>query len=160
MDKHERVYRCLHRDCPRLKGFTSAADLRRHQKEQHQMHGRQEHFYCPSAGCTRAEAGRKPFLRENNRDVHVRRSHQKADHQSAATPSLHTLLPRTRITAEEAPNTAENLRAEDENTQLRAKVHLLEQELQHLKNHQERRSRQLEWRIEQLERKEDGSTGV
>ncbi len=49
------------------------------------MHGVAE-FYCPHAGCSRAEGGRKPFTRKENRADHLRRQH-KAQDTISVTPN-------------------------------------------------------------------------
>src|SRR5277367_4216499 len=82
MDTHERIYHCLQPSCSKLKGFTSAGGLKRHEKQVHKMRGVAE-FYCPHAGCSRAEGEGRPFTRKENRADHLRRQHNEQD-----TPSV------------------------------------------------------------------------
>jgi hypothetical protein len=61
-----------------LKGFTYAGGLKRHEKQIHKMSGSAE-FYCPHAGCSRAEGEGKPFTRNENLADHLRRRHNEQD---------------------------------------------------------------------------------
>src|SRR5271154_3801029 len=79
MDAHEKSIRCLHPSCSKRDGFADATGLKRHQKQTHEMHGGAEYFYCPHAGCSRAEGGRRRFPRKENLEGHLKRLHNEQD---------------------------------------------------------------------------------
>ena len=75
MDRHNRPYKCTHKGCERLRGFTYAGGLSRHEREVHKMHGgTKTSLFCPHADCKRSSGS--GFTRKENLADHIRRMHR------------------------------------------------------------------------------------
>ena len=82
----DRPYRCNHKACEGLKGFTYGGSLLRHEREVHNMHGGpQKPLLCPFQDCKRASG--IGFTRKENLAEHIRRVHCRTD--NAADYSMH-----------------------------------------------------------------------
>jgi len=132
MDTHERIYHCLHPDCSKLKGFTSANILKRHEKQIHKMHGGVE-LYCPHEGCSRVEGGGHPFTRKENLTDHLQRKHNKQDKISSRANhpiALNTGMKRKRelLFTEEAEASGKSARLRATIERLERRIELLEEE--------------------------------
>lgn len=71
MDKHNRPYKCQHKECSSLPGFTYKGGLTRHETE---VHGNARQFLCRHKHCNRATHG---FAREDNLRDHEERMHKE-----------------------------------------------------------------------------------
>lgn len=138
MDTHERIYHCLHPNCSKLKGFTSANGLKRHEKQIHKMHGGVE-LYCPHEGCNRAEGGGHPFTRKENLADHLQRKHIEQDNTSSR--ANRPIAPSTGMKRKRESLTTEEAEASGETARLRATIERLERRIELLE--EERFSRQL-----------------
>lgn len=77
MDKHERPYVCMHKECEKVQGFTYSGGLLRHEREVHGEHGGpKKALNCPHASCKRNKG--KGFSRLENLQEHLRRVHRDA----------------------------------------------------------------------------------
>lgn len=75
MDKHDRPYKCTHKGCEKLQGFTYSGGLLRHEREVHKMHGgTKKSLFCPHADCKRSSGS--GFTRKENLAEHIRRVHR------------------------------------------------------------------------------------
>jgi hypothetical protein len=84
MDKHDRPYRCQHKQCEKLQGFTYSGGLLRHQREVHGQHGGPKAtLMCPFEGCRRHSG--KGFTRKENLNEHLRRVHHISEQQPLTT---------------------------------------------------------------------------
>jgi len=92
MDTHERIYYCLQPSCSKLKGFTYAGGLKRHEKQIHKMHGGAE-FYCPHSGCSRARGAGRAFTRNENLAEHLRLRHSEQPKASSTANRPIALAP-------------------------------------------------------------------
>ncbi|KAI9664360.1 MAG: hypothetical protein M1831_002293 [Alyxoria varia] len=76
MDRHERPYVCEKPGCEKLKGFTYAGGLIRHEREVHKQHGGpKETLMCPIPFCKRNTG--HGFTRKENLNEHLRRVHRQ-----------------------------------------------------------------------------------
>jgi hypothetical protein len=83
MDKHDRPYRCEHKECEKLQGFTYSGGLLRHEREVHNKHGGpKSKLVCPHVDCKRHSA--KGFTRKENLNEHLRRVHDNKNSPSQA----------------------------------------------------------------------------
>ena len=72
MDKHNRPYKCTHKNCTALLGFTYKGGLTRHEAE---VHKNAKQVYCSHKDCPRSSRG---FAREDNLKDHEDRMHKDA----------------------------------------------------------------------------------
>jgi hypothetical protein len=72
-DKYDKTYKCSILDCKRNQGFTSLANLRRHEKEIHRMHSTGQKLHCPILTCKRHNG--KGFHRNEQLKNHIRLKH-------------------------------------------------------------------------------------
>jgi hypothetical protein len=72
MDVHGRPYKCRHKGCAKLLGFTYPGGLSSHEKEVHSVgrEGVTDKYKCPAPGCL------KTCSRKENINEHVRRVHK------------------------------------------------------------------------------------
>ena len=81
MDRHERPYVCEKTGCEKLKGFTYAGGLIRHEREVHKQHGGpKETLMCPIPYCKRNTG--HGFTRKENLNEHLRRVHRQFGDES------------------------------------------------------------------------------
>lgn len=75
MDKHDRPYKCSHKGCEKLQGFTYSGGLLRHEREVHKLHGgTKKALFCPHTDCKRSSG--QGFTRKENLAEHIRRVHR------------------------------------------------------------------------------------
>lgn len=75
-DKHDRPYICREAGCEKIRGFTYAGGLLRHQREVHRQHGGPKScLKCPHPNCKRSSGA--GFSRKENLTEHLRRVHRK-----------------------------------------------------------------------------------
>jgi hypothetical protein len=129
MDTHERIYRCLQPECSKLKGFTYAGGLQRHEKHVHKMHGVVE-FYCPQATCNRAEGGGKPFTRKENRADHLQRKHNNK--VTTSSMANRPIAPNTGMKRKRALSITEETEASGETARLKSTIEQLERRIEQL----------------------------
>jgi hypothetical protein len=126
MDTHERIYHCLRPSCSKLKGFTYAGGLKRHEKQIHKMHGGAE-FYCSHAGCSRAVGGGQPFTRKENRADHLQRQHNEQN--TASGMANRPIDASARAKGKQKLAITEEIEAPVETVLLRARVEQLERQI-------------------------------
>lgn len=129
MDTHERIYHCPQPSCSRLKGFTYAGGLKRHQMQIHKTHGAAQ-FYCPHAGCGRAEGEGQPFTRKENRADHLRRRHNEKD--NASSRANRPIAASTEAKGKQKLTITEEIEVPGENALLRATIEQLERRVEQL----------------------------
>jgi hypothetical protein len=131
MDTHERIYHCLQPGCSKLKGFTYAGGLTRHEQQTHKMHGGAE-FYCPHAGCSRAEGEGQPFTRKENLADHLRRRHNKPDTTSGQANCPIAIAPSARANGKRKLTITEDAEAPGETALLLARMEQMERRMEQL----------------------------
>ena len=96
MNKHNRPFKCEIASCSHSNGFSAKGDLERHKRAKHKELFLDElaaessnlFFYCPEPSCHRSSSSsdRKPFIRTDNLQEHIKRRHK--DLQPKHTASI------------------------------------------------------------------------